>query len=240
MDEQQLDVLRDKNGQAIAQSGDPKTDLSPPTQGHVVDEEEMQELMEQLRAQRRAHGMAIADIQWVSTAFEQWRSGLTRHVQALDRASIAALAVGMAQSLAVRDALIVSMVASKTARLPNTMKRFVSRPHDSRNARLMCHLLDEAFNSVENKPDDEICKAGMTMMDAIVDTVPERYGVQPLAVVAYALWWMQDEQADSYARHALALDPRCNLASIVVQALEHGIYPAWCRQKSEIQHGETQ
>lgn len=193
-------------------------------------EDDLLALAARLRERRLREGMGRADAQWVDGAFAQWRSGLEGG-RFPDGDSMAALAVAMTQSLAVRDALLMSLVASDEARESATMRRFVIHPHDADSTRLMCRLLGRAFEDVQAHPDRAVCQAGLSMLWAMVDAVPDRFAVQPLAMVAYVLWWSHDDRAGNHAVRALSLDPGCTLAGIVMRALEHGIHPAWCRER---------
>jgi len=68
------------------------------------------------------------------------------------------------------------------------------------------------------------------MMFDIIGMVPERYHVQPLAIISYVLWWMGDERAMLCAMRALALDENCSLAAIICSAAHRHIGPAWAEE----------
>ena len=56
---------------------------------------------------------------------------------------------------------------------------------------------------------------------------PLRPAEQPLAVLAYVMWWMGDSRAVAFALRCLMLDEDCSLAAIVCSAYQRGVMPAW-------------
>ena len=65
------------------------------------------------------------------------------------------------------------------------------------------------------------------MLFRSADRVPESFSVQPLAVLAYVMWWMGDSRAVAFALRCLMLDEDCSLAAIVCSAYQRGVMPAW-------------
>lgn len=143
----------------------------------------------------------------------------------LSRESVAALAVGMREKLAFRDALIVSLVCPQADR--DHLLELGVRPHRPQSVRYLCGVLDDTFRDPGTKPEGDRATRGFSMLTQILASVPENYQAQPLAVLAYMLWWMGDARAVADAVRALAYDERCTLAAIVLSAVEHGICPAW-------------
>lgn len=142
-------------------------------------------------------------------------------------ASVDALAVGMSEAHAVRDALIVSLVAGPRALDKRVLMDFVTRPRTPHTCGMMGRMLSKAFRSPSAKVDPVICGRGVAMLLQIVQAVPDRFRIQPLTAVAYVLWWSGDGVAEAYARRALLIGEHCSLASIVLRAMRHGIYPAY-------------
>lgn len=173
--------------------------------------------------------MRTADAAWVERPFEDWARCLTGLSGELQEGSGNALAVGMAETLSIRDALIVSLVAGGEAMGTTAMIEFASRPHDPKNVNLMCRLLAGAFEDEHALPDMARSRLGIHALEPMLRLRPERFRVQPAAVIAYVSWWAADARSASYALQALAIDGNCTLAAIVLSALEHGIRPAWCR-----------
>ena len=80
----------------------------------------------------------------------------------------------------------------------------------------MCRELQGAFFDERRRPDEPRCRAGADMLVAMADRVPESFSVQPLAVLAYVMWWMGDSRAVAFALRCLMLDEDCSLAAIRV------------------------
>ena len=195
---------------------------------------ELHALAHRLTLARRRDGIARADADWVDRPFDDWLAGLQGESR-LSRLSIAELGVGMTLSLAMRDAIIISMVADRRPKTAEVVDKrlligFASRPHDPRNAACMGQLLARAFEDKTARIDAARCRHGIDMLSGMVHNLPDEYVVQPLAVIAYITWWMGEEGADEVALRALRLDSDCTLAAIVCSALRHGIWPAWLRR----------
>ena len=60
------------------------------------------------------------------------------------------------------------------------------------NTRHLEESLNGSFRDASRKPDTKRCDNGVNMMFDIIGMVPERYHVQPLAIISYVLWWMGD------------------------------------------------
>lgn len=189
------------------------------------DDTELEELALLFRDQRRDMGAEAADGEWFSDPLDAWLACLGNRRRGLDRESIAYLAVGMRGALSLRDALIVSLIAPQTNR--DQLMQLGVRPHRPANADYLGRVLSSTFDDVASKPDALRCSRGLGMLVQMVCSVPDAYRVQPMAVIAYMLWWIGDAHAAAYAVRTLALDERCTLALIVLTALEHGIAPAW-------------
>ncbi|NEG89584.1 DUF4192 domain-containing protein [Bifidobacterium aerophilum] len=145
----------------------------------------------------------------------------------LSRDNVAMLAAGMAESLPIRDAMIVSLVTGRSCDR-RMMIEIASRPHSAGVRRRMSSMMIDAFHGAGPGPDPTRCTSGVTMLAQIADAVPERWGVQPRAAIAYVLWWMDDDAAALHALECLAEDDGCTLAGIVLSMVERGIRPAWC------------
>ena len=86
----------------------------------------------------------------------------------------------------------------------------------------MGELLTVAFEDEGIVPDKERCHAGIAMLLDIADAAPVPYCVQPLAVVAYTLWWLGDSRAVTMALQCLLLDEECSLAAMVFSVCAAG------------------
>ena len=172
----------------------------------------------QLREDRRERGPHVADAAWVDEPFDDWLAML-HEGKPLARTSMLALAVGMDQTLAVRDALIVSIVGGADGARKAVLMDFASRPHAPEVCARMGRLLTAAFTDEHGGLDKARCRAAVGALKDMVGIVPERYRVQPLTIMAYVLWWLGKDEAVEYALEALAIDERCSLAAIVLGAM---------------------
>ncbi|WP_291527687.1 DUF4192 domain-containing protein [Bifidobacterium sp. UBA744] len=186
---------------------------------------ELEELTLLFRDRRRDMGAEAADMTWFVDPLDAWLACLDNRRRGLDRESIAYLAVGMRGAVSMRDALIVSLISAQTDR--ERLMQLGVRPHRPANSSYLGRVLGSTFDDAEGRPDAPRCSRGLGMLVQMVRSVPDAYGVQPMAVIAYVLWWVGDIHAGAYAVRALAMDGRCTLALIVLAALEHGIAPAW-------------
>ncbi|OZG67513.1 hypothetical protein BEUL_1604 [Bifidobacterium eulemuris] len=193
-----------------------------------VDEASLEEMTRLFRTQRRRDGHRKATSAWLDGPLDDWLANLDDGETELGGDDMAAIAVGMHETLSIRDALILSMITDEEACPKAQLMEFAARPQLSRSKRRMCELLSAAFEDEGITPDVERCQTGVMMLLDIARAVPTDLAVQPLAVVAYALWWMGDEHAILFAMHCLAIDDECSLASIVFSAINRGIRPAWC------------
>ena len=215
------------NGHVQSTHGDRRTDA-----GEAFTSDELDTVAETLVTARMNLGLVKADADWIDHPLDDWLMGLDSPDHRLDRESVSRLAVGMKRSLAMRDALIISMVSSMDGDHPAASDKAVlidlaSRPHAPRNVQRMSRLLAQTFQDEHVHADIHRCAGGVRMLLQMIDVIPQAYAVQPHAVVAYVSWWMGDERAIDDARIALDSDDRCTLAAIVCSALRHGISPAW-------------
>lgn len=193
----------------------------------MLREDDLRRMRDEYCERRKLSGTVAADAQWADEPFDHWLAGLSAQPRAIDDASIAALVVGMTVTLSIRDALIMSLVAGDTCADKRTMMDFASRSHAPDVQSRMCRELQGAFFDERRRPDEPRCRAGSDMLVAMADRVPESFSVQPLAVLAYVMWWMGDSRAVAFALRCLMLDEDCSLAAIVCSAYQRGVMPAW-------------
>lgn len=193
-----------------------------------IDEDVLEEMTRLFRAQRRRDGHRKATTAWLDGPLDDWLANLDDGVAELSVDDMAAIAVGTCETLSIRDALILSLITDEESCPKAQLMEFAARPHLGRSKRRMCELLSAAFEDEGLAPDMERCQTGVIMLLDIACSVPPELSVQPLAMVAYALWWMGDEHAILFAMHCLAVDEDCSLAAIVFSAINRGITPAWC------------
>lgn len=192
-----------------------------------VERDTLDELAFLFRERRRAMGARRADALWIADPLETWLTciGGADGGDGLDRESVAMLAVGMREALCMRDALAVSVIVPDAGH--DRLVRLASRPHAPENVGYLSNAIEGTFRDASFVPDLARCGRGLAALAQIVASVPESHQTQPLAVIAYLLWWMGHAHATHYALCALAQDGRCTLAAIVLSASEHGLRPAW-------------
>ena len=197
---------------------------------------EMDQLGEQLTEDCKSQGMEEAIREFLDEPFGRWMDSLAgspsvgdgpERARGLSRNDIRMIAVAMERAMSVRDALLVSIVVGEDRSPREFLMDFMTNPMDPDNSRRLEEILKDSFRNASKTPDTVRCDNGVTMMFDIIEMVPERYQVQPLAVISYVLWWMGDERAMLCALRALALDEDCSLAAIVCSAAHRHIGPAW-------------
>lgn len=194
-------------------------------------ETQLEALSRKLQQNKMKQGIASANRDWVEASFVEWNSNLDEYVSRMTADHAVSLCVAMADMLAVRDALIVSLVVGGRMTVDSSaMLDLASNPHDPTNVAQMYRLLNQAFNDKRCFPDRRRCICGIDMLDAMAGQVAGRFEVQPLTVAAYASWWLGSEQALVYAERALKLDQGCTLAGIICYAIAQDLGPAWLRQ----------
>ncbi|MDN6485079.1 MAG: DUF4192 domain-containing protein, partial [Bifidobacterium mongoliense] len=147
-----------------------------------------EDLESRLRRDRERIGIALADERWVREAFRAWTHHLRCDGGTLSHDHEDALAVGMGVSLAIRDALIVSLVSGPEGCDERRMVAFASRPHDPPNVRVMYRILRRAFDDEDAVLDVDRCRRGLVMIDGIMSRVPGRLRAQPMALSGYIHW----------------------------------------------------
>lgn len=179
-----------------------------------------------LREHCGERGMCDAIHMYLREPLDHWMETL-RCGGDLGRADMAALAVGMSRTLAIRDALLISIIIDEERCPREFLLDFASRPMLPRNACRLEELLSASFHDAAAHPDMARCGRGIGMLLDIIAMVPESYHVQPLAVTGYILWWLGDDRAMPCAMRALAIDEGCSLAAIVCSAVHRHVGPAW-------------
>lgn len=193
----------------------------------MIGEDYLDGLCADYRRRRIEEGPVKAARQWVDRPFEAWLDGLHDSLQPLDDETVAALAAGMSVSLPVRDAMVLSLVAPDGCADKAIMTGFAASPHDPQMQVRMCDELHRAFHDDGRRPDMPTCQRGADMLTDMIARLPQRFAVQPMAMLAYVMWWTGDTRASAFALHCLAVDKDCSLAAIICAAMHRGIMPAW-------------
>lgn len=190
--------------------------------------DELETRSQEFRNDRRLRGAQQANADWVAEPLDEWLSCLDAGNTDLGRETVAAFAVGMRETLSIRDALILSLVIDESRCPKSWLMEFAARPHLARTRTRMGELLTCAFEDEGMMPDKERCHTGIGMLLDIAEASPVPYCIQPLAVIAYTLWWLGDPRAMVFALRCLLLDEDCSLAAMIFSAADRGVAPAWC------------
>ncbi|PLS30476.1 hypothetical protein Uis1B_1621 [Bifidobacterium margollesii] len=193
--------------------------------GGVIDEDTLDGLQRELRAHRRAQGASMADRRWFCRIVDDWEGLLAGAVRTVDDDVLAFLCVGMGETMAMRDAILLSIMDGTAA---DELIELVANPHSAQSVALVCDTLTQGFRSAKPPADRRRMMRGIEALALLVSKVPQSYAVQPLTVLGYMLWWTgSDEPAMACSLQALGIDPDCTLAAIVANAVSRGVRPFW-------------
>nr|WP_240542358.1 hypothetical protein [Bifidobacterium felsineum] len=198
----------------------------------AFDMEDLEMMANAFHADRRERGPQQANADWVCDPLDEWLASLDDGIAVLDAETMAVFAVGMNETLSIRDALILSLIVDEQECPKSLLMEFASKPHSGKTKRRMSELLTRAFEDERITPDEERCRTGVTMLLNIATVSPVPYCIQPLAVAAYTLWWLGDVSSAALAMQCLVLDEDCSLAAMVFSAADRGVFPAWCACKN--------
>ena len=109
-----------------------------------------------LREHCREQGMYDAIRMYLREPLDHWMETL-RCGGDLGRTDMAALAVGMSRTLAIRDALLISIIIDEERCPREFLLDFASRPMLPRNARRLEELLSASFHDAATHPDMARC-----------------------------------------------------------------------------------
>ena len=139
----------------------------------------------------------------LATAFDEWLDGLDTPQATLTKHSMEILAKSMRKSMALRDAMLLSVICAGNPEYDKgKLRDYAAAP------RIPNHQLSEwcermmkwSFAHAGHETDkDKVLNASRMLVD-IVDTVEDtdlKLQAQPLAIISYILWWM-----GARARHA--------------------------------------
>ena len=192
-------------------------------------EDGMTKLVENYREGRRRWGVEDADRRWLRQPLTDWTAGLKGQQPhpPLDSNTADRLAVAIKETLAIRDGLILSILAPEPGLDRDRLMDLCVRPNDPSNVTALCSILDAVFKDPATRPDQPRCQAGLAMLEVMADKVPPGFRSQPLAVAAYVDWWSGGSLASGLAEGALDDDRSCSLAAIVLALIGRSIDPAW-------------
>lgn len=188
-------------------------------------ESEVRAAAEDFHRRRLEKGLVETDGQWFAQAIDEWMDSLACGEPRLSESALLHIAAGTRQTLAMRDAMLVSVLSSLTR---PEMRLLASNPHDANSAKTVYDALNGVFRDPKTLPDPARCSAGLRLFSKVVAAVPRRDRAHPLACVAYVCWWLGFlDESRRCSNEALEIDPGCSLASIILTAAEFRVLPAW-------------
>lgn len=193
-----------------------------------ITDQYVRSVVEDFRIQRAKKGVVAADEEFFMPVLQRWHELLNESSSTSAsgrREFLVKLTVCMHESMGMRDSIILSVVSSLEER---DLLRVGVRPNDPATAQVVSSTLSSIFRISSACPDKQRCQRALDALVEIHTLIPRSYGVQPLAVLSYLLWWSgREEEAQGAALRSLSIDGECTLAAIVLSAVEYGIAPAW-------------
>jgi hypothetical protein len=174
---------------------------------------------------RHTWGVEAGDARYIDGMLDQWHAYL-KHPDTFSDATRQALfdriAVGVANTLSIRDMLLVDALKPRM----KTVERFAIAPHDPKNVKKMYRTLSAIFNGPDTGYDlDHLTRVSETCRQ-MAESQQREYQSQPYAMAAYLEWFAgHDDEANRLASTALGIDKELTLASIVIAANLQNIHP---------------
>lgn len=202
---------------------------------------QMREAIDAFRIERQSEDLQLSDAQFFAPLLEQWQSivcaeecdgyELVRHdekeVVRLSSRFVQDCAVAMNESMAMRDALLLSVVSSLSW---DDLMLVATAPSQSQTAQLVASTLAQVFHSPQARPDIRKTLLAQKALESIQAAVPEPLNAQASAILSYIAWWAgRGADALTFAHTAIDIDPDCTLPAIIIRAVEHDVQPAWQR-----------
>lgn len=164
----------------------------------------------------------------LATAFDEWLDGLDTPQATLTKHSMEILAKSMRKSMALRDAMLLSVIcAGNPEYAADKLRDYAAAPRiPNQQLSEWCErMMKWSFAHAGHETDkDKVVNASRMLVD-IVGTVDLKLQAQPFAIISYILWWMGDGRAMLTAMRALAVDEECSLAAIVAAAIHGDRWP---------------
>lgn len=175
----------------------------------------------ELHTLQHEEGPTPANRIWFTPLLDQWLHNLENKQVDMDADTLIRLAVSMNETLPMRDALLLSLIAD----MSRDQLLTIAIHHNSNESRtLVARYLGDALLDTGHADHDRI-QAGVTMLSALAETSPEPLKAHPYAGIAYVLWYLNDERATVFALRALASNEDCSLAGIVMAFIQQGAHP---------------
>lgn len=167
----------------------------------------------------------------LAVAFDEWIDGLDTPQATLTKHSMEILAESMRKSMALRDAMLLSVVCAGNPEYDaDKLRDYAAAPHipNQQLAEWCERMMKWSFAHAGHETDKSKVAKAVEMLAGIAETVEStdtKLQAQPFAIIGYMLWWMGDSRAMLPAMRALAIDDECSLAAIVVAAIHGDQWP---------------
>lgn len=190
--------------------------------------DEYQRTAEQYRQDTKEHGAESATERWCKPLFDAWMYSLDSETDRTSDETKRRLTALMRDNLHVRDAMIASIIDSTISTAD--MIGLAAYPKDKENKARLSALLAMSLGNAADGKTPWLNGRFDTALDMLYDmaTAPERFGAQPLAIIAYASWLAGASNAASIALQALTCDEDCTLAAIVLSGIQAKRIPVRC------------
>lgn len=190
--------------------------------------DEYQRTAEQYRQDTKEHGTESATERWCKPLFDAWMYSLDSETDRTSDETKRRLTALMRDNLHVRDAMIASIIDSTISTAD--MIGLAAYPKDKENKARLSALLAMSLGNAADGKTPWLNGRFDTALDMLYDmaTAPERFGAQPLAIIAYASWLAGASNAASIALQALTCDEDCTLAAIVLSGVQAKRIPVRC------------
>lgn len=185
--------------------------------------ERVSELDDELVKIIREHGSVSGYKTWFEPLLDQWLGNLAEGRVDLEVDTMARIAVGVNRVYSMRDAILLSFATSADR---DTLLKIATQPRAKGTAETVNELLNAAYTG-KTHPDKIRCRTALAMLAGIASIIPDSVvNVQPIAMMAYAYWWLGDRKALPYALQTLSIDESNGLALLILEALSRGARPA--------------
>lgn len=190
--------------------------------------DEYQRTAEQYGQDTKEHGTESATERWCKPLFDAWMYSLDSETDRTSDETKRRLTALMRDNLHVRDAMIASIIDSTISTAD--MIGLAAYPKDKENKARLSALLAMSLGNAADGKTPWLNGRFDTALDMLYDmaTAPERFGAQPLAIIAYASWLAGASNAASIALQALTCDEDCTLAAIVLSGIQAKRIPVRC------------
>lgn len=197
----------------------------PKAPGRVYDNDALAERRRRFHERRSEEGIVATDTAWFRTAVGEWAAALESGRPKLSDDVVLDIGAGARETLSIRDALLVSVLAPVGA---SDMLRVAGDPHDAASVDIVFESLNGVFRRRSNRPDVSRCLTGLRLYERLAAALPGRDRANAYASTAYVCWWLGlTDEASELSLRARRNDPSCSLAGIIRMAVDFGVVPAW-------------